>query len=66
MTLRELIEANGIDKAHLARCIGMSKGTFGNKLHGNNNARFSGGEMVMLLGELDKIRKEITNFIKSV
>ena len=66
MTLRQLIEATGIDKSHLARCIGMSKGTFGNKLHGNNNARFSGGEMVELLGALDNIRKEITNFIKSV
>lgn len=65
MTLRELIEVNGIDKAHLARCIGMSRAVFGNKLHGNNNARFSVGEMVELLGALDKIRKEITNFIKS-
>lgn len=66
MTLRNFIETYKIDKSYLATRVGMSRAVFGNKLHGNNNSRFSGGELVRIYEEIERLGKEMLNFVKTV
>lgn len=59
MTIQEKIAASHIQQKIIAEAIGLSKGTFHNKYKGNNNARFSIGEIEKIVAFLKKICESI-------
>lgn len=66
MTLHDLLISTGYPATELAKRIDMPKGTFNNKLKGNNGAYFTGPEQVRILEELERISKEMLNFTKTI
>lgn len=59
MDLIGLINISKLSSAAIAKGIGMKRGTFNNKLKGNNNTKFT-------LAEEEQIRKFITDFCETL
>lgn len=64
MTLQVLIHKHDLSASYLARSIRMQRGTFNNKLKGNNNTAFTDAELTELRTTLDSINKDLTKFLK--
>lgn len=54
MELKDMLESSGIPASFVADSIGMVRGTFNNKLKGNNGSYFT-------VFEMDKVREVIGN-----
>lgn len=57
--LKTIIDECGIGAAHIAKSIGMKRGTFNNKLKGNNGSRFTDAE-------LDSIKNALMNIAAKI
>jgi len=66
MELKELLEVSGIPASYLADNIGMARGTFNNKLKGNNGSYFTVFEMDKIKEVIVKVQGLLSEFVKGV
>lgn len=62
MTLPEIIETHSLSASHIAATIGISKGTFNNKLKQNNGAYFTPHETDKIKKVLEEIGIDLIKF----
>lgn len=66
MSLQELFETHAISQADTAAKIGMSRGTFNNKINPDHPSKFTPAEMVKLCEVLEQKQKAIKEFLTTI